>query len=75
MPTIIFLDFWEKKKIKKIIQYDSFDKIPVMSKNGTIEIKGKVYKILSKKKISKSDFTDHHKTSDNEIYEVLVERI
>ena len=76
MPTIIFLDFWEKKKRKKkIIQYNSFDKMPVMSKNGTVEIKGKTYKILSRKKISKSDFTDHHKTSDNETYEILVEQI
>ena len=76
MPTVIFLDFWEQDKSKKkIIQFDSFDKIPIMSKNGTIEITGKTYKILSKKKISKNDFANHHKTSDDEIYEILVELI
>ena len=76
MPIIVFLDFWEQDKLhKKINQYDSFDEMPTESKEGIVEIAGKKYKILSKKKTSASDFTNHHKTADSEIYEVFVEQI
>ena len=76
MPTIIILDFWEHDKLNKIVtQFNSFDEMPTATKDGIIEIKGKKYRILSRNRTLKSDFTDHHKTADNEIYEVMVEQL
>jgi len=75
MPEIIVLNLWEDDKSKKkIAQFNSFDEMPVAS-NNIIEILDKKYKILSIRRNSKNDFTNHHKTTDNEIYEIIVENV
>ena len=76
MAVIIILDLWEEDKSKKkIAQFNSFDEMPVASNNDIIKILDKKYKILSIRRTSKSDFTNHHKTVDDEIYEIIVEKV
>ena len=87
MVKILFYNFWEEKeKRKPIAKFRSFDEIKIENvkqdttnvdlKDQIVILQGHRYKIVSTDNaFKKGTISDHHKTNDEMVYEILIELV